>query len=130
MRAESRMQRFERHLQYVNFAFGSAFGGYIGVVLAVRDLPDSTVITLMVMIAAVSSWMIHFHDSSEQVLRNGYKKHAWSVTLFLTQMVGLQLIAGLVDEAFLVAFRIFQAWAYVLLTHLCLHLYFKRRRND
>ncbi|TXC64222.1 hypothetical protein [Sphingosinicella ginsenosidimutans] len=120
---------FERDLQYVNFAFGTAFGGYIGVILAIRELSDSKVILMMLLAAAVSSWLIYFHRVAIDVLRDGYKSHAWSVTLFLIITAGLQLMSAEIQESYLVAFRIFQAWSYVLLFCLGTNLLFMRRLN-
>ena len=127
--SKSWMQRFERDLQYVNFAFGSAFGGYIGVILATKELSDSTIILLMFLVAVVPSWLILFHECAVMVLRDGYKKHAWIVTLFLFSTVCISFMSAVVHEAYIVAFRIFQAWSYVLLLHLGLNLYLKRRQN-
>ena len=126
MSKEAVSVRFERDLQYVNFTFGSAFGGYVGIVLALKELSDSTVILLVALLIGVSSWLIFYHDVALDVLRRGMRARKWSFGVFFSMAIGLQLIALGLPEAGMIASRVFGGWAIVLILLLLSQRYVKK----
>ena len=118
-----------RDIQHINFAFGTAFGAFVGIMLATRELTESEVVIGLGLVVLIAQWLIFFEDVVETIFEGGIKRHAWLITLFLVMTLGIQIYSAEIPVGLLIGSRILQFWGGMLLFYLFMHRIFNRREQ-